>query len=189
MRVLSIDFDYFIDTNIDTRNNVFPDGYDEIPKDELKDLWNEVYIENPSVSEIGVTKEYYDLLDYLKTHKGSRILVCDSHKDIEMLFRTNEPIEELVHVDFHHDNYCTGSSLTCANWVRFFKEQYEEAKLTWVHREDSEIMSLFGEFPYDRTTNFNDFVQGDFDYIFICLSPEWTPPHLVPNFWTLVHNL
>ena len=89
---------------------------------------------------------------------------------------------ELINVDFHHDMYITGGdNLDCGNWLRFFKDLYPDANITWVRREDSDIESLEGDFPYKHTTDIS-VVKGDFDLVFLCFSSPWTPPHLKTYF-------
>ena len=89
---------------------------------------------------------------------------------------------ELINIDFHHDMYVTGGdTLDCGNWLRFLADIKPNAKITWVRREDSQVESLGGSFPYYHTTDITE-VQGEFDYIFLCFSSPWTPPHLMAKF-------
>lgn len=178
-RILSIDFDYFIGTDIDTRNFKFPDGEDLT---DVCDLWVNHYVKYPEIEEIGVTPTFDSFCEYLKTLTKGKVLISNSHRDIAFLFTLIENEElEVINIDFHHDNYITGGSkLDCANWVRHLMNVFPNTKFTWIKREDSEVASLFGDFPYPMTDDLN--IEGEFDYIFICLSPEWTPPHLFPHY-------
>lgn len=191
-RILSIDFDYFIDTDIDTRNNKFQDGEDDMSEQRLKNLWNYFYTTYPEIESIGVNENFSKCCDLLSRLKPSNIVIADSHKDIAELFPLIDKDEDLevINVDFHHDNYVSGgNTVDCANWVRHLKVVINpNAKITWVRRKDSETVSLFGEFPYEHTEDFN-IIKGDFDYVFICYSPEWTPPHLKDYFTNLCSHL
>ena len=40
MRILSIDFDYFVDTDMDTRLMYFPDGNDSLPAKLNEFIWD-----------------------------------------------------------------------------------------------------------------------------------------------------
>ena len=189
MRLLSIDFDYFIDTDLKTRDNKFPDGVDEKPKMQLECEWNYFYNTYPELNDLEVIEECDTLCRFLEHLERGKVLVAYSHKDIEKLFPLVMSAEELevVHIDFHHDNYISsGNTLDCANWLRHLMNRRDfnlKTEVLWIRREDSECESLEGVFPYPSTTEFN--VSGEFDYIFLCFSPEWTPPHLRKEYETL----
>lgn len=188
-RILSIDFDYFIDTDIHTRNTIFPKGVDEKPKDELEEEWEVAYV-NSKIAEVGVINTFETCCNALKNLRFGKVIVSDSHKEIARIFMklcSNDSLE-VINVDFHHDNYISGGNkVDCANWVRHLMKHFPDTKFTWIRREDSEMISLEGEFPYHSTTNFA--IEGEFDYIFICFSPEWTPPHLYPKFKELCQSV
>ncbi|MCD7825217.1 MAG: hypothetical protein LUH14_04555 [Clostridiaceae bacterium] len=190
MNILSIDFDFFIDTTITTRNTIFPSAEDAEPS-AVKKQWDLVYQHHPAVKKIGVIPAYdsfCSLLPSLAASATSRI--ADSHREIYPFITAQNPPEQqepirIMHVDFHHDNYCMyGSTLTCANWLRKIAEKYtcRFDNVTWVRREDSETVSLEGDFPYCSTTDFQCVFKEHYDLIFLCLSPEWTPPHLLPYY-------
>ena len=124
------------------------------------------------------------MCQFLKNLKCGKVLISDSHRKIKKLFGEIKPNEDLdlVHIDFHHDMYITGGDkLDCGNWLRFLIDIKPNANITWIRREDSDTDSLFGEFPYHHTTDISK-VQGEFDFIFICFSSPWTPPHLYNDF-------
>lgn len=177
-RILSIDFDYFLDTDLDTRNLKFPDGEDGMTDDKLVELWNYFYNKYPEIADIGVIKPFFNFCEDLSKLKRGAVYFAESHREIARFFPVIESEEhlEVVNIDFHHDNYAGGSQLDCSNWVRHLKEFKPNAHIKWIRREDSETASLFGDFPYEHTEDLT--IDGEFDYIFICFSPEWTPPHL-----------
>ena len=182
MNILSVDFDYFIDTDINIRNNIFPDGLDFQDEETTKKNWENVYHNHPEIKNIGVINDYYTLMGFLITHHIPKISVQDNHgcimKVIESMCDTNTPIN-MVNIDFHHDNYISsGNTLDCANWVRFLTDNYPNSSVKWVKRADSETVSLLGEFPYEMTNDLSEVLNTDYDLIFFCFSPEWTPPHL-----------
>ena len=190
MRILSIDFDYFINTDIDTRNNKFPDGVDEKPISTLEKEWKYMYDTYPEIKEIGVIDSFYSCLLLLESLKEGKVIVSDSHKEISKLFQLIDLKEELevIHIDFHHDNYVSGgNTIDCANWVRHLKDLKPDTDIKWYRREDSETVSLMGEYPYNSYTDLK--IKGEFDYIFLCFSPEWTPPHLRPYFNSYIKAL
>lgn len=185
MKILSIDFDYFIDANLRTRNDKFPDGEDCIDEKTLKKLWDYFYGEYPEIKEIGVIPEYNILLEYLREHKDTERVFYDSHKEIERLFDKLDTNSSITNVDFHSDNYISGGEkVDCANWVRIVKERYPDLHIEWIKREDSETENLLGVFPYEMTDMFE--LDENYDIIFLCFSPEWTPPHLRNLFEDLI---
>lgn len=191
MRILSIDFDYFVDTDMDTRLIYFPDGNDNLPVKMNRYIWNRCYDFKEELKNIGVIKDYDTICNFLSTQTPKKVLVADSHREMEKLFSDINPDEdlELINIDFHHDMFVTGGDkLDCGNWLRFLIDLKPDTKITWVRREDSDTDSLFGEFPYHHTTDISE-VQGEFDLIFICFSSPWTPPHLYNKFEEMVKTI
>ena len=184
-RILSIDFDYFINTDIETRNTLFPDG---IEKSEAlcSGEWIITYNYHPELLEITIIDDSFKMYDFLENHEKGEVFIYNSHREIKKILDLlkDEPLE-VVNIDFHHDNYISsGDTLDCANWVRHLMTNKPDTKFTWIRREDSELESLEGAFPYQHTTEFK--LEGEFDYIFLCFSPEWTPPHLMPYYRSLI---
>lgn len=179
MRLLSIDFDYFLDTDVFVRNNHFPDGTDL--KEDCDREWERCYTLYPGIRDIGVTEpEYSRITDIIREHKGL-FFHADSHREIVGLFDLLEPGSEVINIDFHHDNYISGGNTPdCANWVRFLKDRYPDCRIRWIKRSDSETASLTGDFPYEMSDECR--IEGSFDIIFLCFSPEWSPPHLRPAY-------
>ena len=191
MRILSIDFDYFVDTDMDTGLIYFPDGNDNLPVKMNRYIWNRRYDFKEELKNIGVIKDYDTICNFLSTQTPKKVLVADSHREMEKLFSDINPDEdlELINIDFHHDMFVTGGDkLDCGNWLRFLIDLKPDTKITWVRREDSDTDSLFGEFPYHHTTDISE-VQGEFDLIFICFSSPWTPPHLYNKFEEMVKTI
>ena len=184
-RILSIDFDYFINTDIKTRNTLFPDGVEK-PEPICYADWNTNYHCHPELNSITIIGDFFKMYDFLKNQKSREVFVYNSHRDIKrVLDLLKDEQLEVVNIDFHHDYYISsGNTLDCANWVRHLMTNKPDTKFKWIRREDSEVESLEGEFPYPHTTEFK--LEGEFDYIFLCFSPEWTPPHLMPYFKLLM---
>lgn len=157
-RVLSIDFDYFLDTDLSTRNEKFPDGIDEIPLEELDKQWGHFYNTYPEIKDIGVTDKFYTVCRALKRMTRGVVVISNSHKDIwDNVFNLISPEDEIevTNIDFHHDNYISGGNkVDCANWVRHLMNERPNTELTWIRRSDSEVSSLTGEFPYNHIEDF-----------------------------------
>lgn len=188
MRILSIDFDYFIDTSIEVREMYFPDGNDSFSPLLNKYIWGRCYDFYRDLEKIGVIADYDKMCDFLKNLKAKRVLIADSHREIEKFFSEIKADEELelINVDFHHDMFVTGGdNLDCGNWLRFLVDLKPDADIMWVRREDSDIESLSGTFPYYHTTDITE-IRGEFDLIFLCFSSPWSPPHLYDKFLDMV---
>lgn len=189
MKILSIDFDYFIDADISTRDEKFPVAEEITSQEEIQRVWDECYEHYPEIKDIGVISDYDLISKYLKEHPNTRRVVKDSHKFMYDLAFSSRPCDlEVVNIDFHHDRYIGGraSQVDCSNWVRFIEEEHPELKMKWVKRSDSETSSLLGEFPYETTEDLASVLNEDYDVIFLCFSPEWTPPHLRDLYNSLV---
>lgn len=192
--ILSIDFDYFLDVSTEERDTYFPKGSDEIPKDELAYMWEERYHIYPKLREVGVINEYYQLKNYLLTlniHKDC-FYMAETHKDIKNLVLKIPCTEKLyiVNIDFHHDyyHYYRGEdNYNCGNWLRRVVEERPDTKVKWIRRKDSQLYSLEGMFPFEHTTDITSIFNDKFNYVFICKSPEWSPPHLNKKFEELSH--
>jgi hypothetical protein len=181
-KILSIDFDYFIKCTSVQRDKYFPQGADEVEPTELAKMWEDKYKQFPLIKNTSVIDDYFYMGEYLK---GKKVFVADSHKDIRRVInrvKLGEDIE-VINVDFHHDYYHYFGNeqyfYNCGNWLRRLKEDRPSTSIIWVRREDSQIDSLEGEFPFNHSTMLKPILENmDFDFIFICKSPEWTPPHL-----------
>ena len=188
-RVLSIDFDYFINANIEQRNELFTNGSDEMPKELLNQLWNESYTKHPEIKNIGVINQYHSVYKFLMNGDyklNKNVFTAESHKDIVPYIKglDLDTVLEITNIDFHHDYYHYFSrehDWNCGNWLR---KIYEEDRFTvntdiiWVKRSDSDIRLLGGTFPHTIKQYLPPILRKKYDLIFICLSPEWTPPHL-----------
>lgn len=200
MNILSIDFDYFVDTDITTRNEIFPSGEDADPQTVQK-LWQRVYAAHPEIREIGVIPDY-DLFCQKLPALAAKANACahaQSHREIYDFIHSYCPAGpqakstmRITNIDFHHDNYCMyGGQVTCANWLRKIIEDYglPAENICWVKREDSELFSLEGKFPYSMASDIKTGLSFSYEYIFLCFSPEWTPPHLTGYYEKLVEKL
>lgn len=187
--ILSVDFDYFLDVSSEERDMYFPPGSEEIPKEKIASMWEERYRQYPELSKIGVINEYYLLKNFLHTLNlnPENLYKSDTHKDIKRILHKIPKNKQLyiVNIDYHHDyyHYYRGEdNYNCGNWLRRVVEERPDTKVKWIRRKDSQLISLEGMFPFENTTDIKSVFKENFDFVFICKSPEWSPPHLNNKF-------
>lgn len=205
-RVLSIDWDYFINATAKQRSYLFPDGCNESISYKLQDfIWNTHYSSSlkNELRSISILKDDYELIHYIiqkfvnrHSHTDPNNLytklmsVAISHKwiyDFVMQRIDKDEEFEVYNIDFHHDMYCyktNGEEVNCGNWVNCLLEKRPNMKYYWVKREDSDSRVIGGEVDC-KTKPIEELKDLDFDYVFICRSDCWSPPHLDNYFETL----
>jgi hypothetical protein len=206
LRVLSIDFDYFVDATIGERAELFPDANDNLPAELGAYIWATHYAEesiNPHkrpLKDIDVRREELSqLMECICDwgHDIGWIAICESHKHILGYIETllgkygNWHAIQLLHIDHHTDCYDIGNELNCGNWLncldRLIIRYGGGMKVTWVGNVDSDndttgaikhrIIDRCGK--WDMLKDTKDFFSGEApDFIFLCKSSPWTPPHL-----------
>lgn len=210
-RILSLDWDYFINATEFQRGMLFPDGGDESISYELQDLlWDYHYrsISGEELLSLGVIDDFFPVLNilnnfvlqYLHTSENDlkkEVLVTISHRWIYdfIMQRTSVGEEfEVYNVDFHHDMYnfrVKHERVNCGNWVNCLLEDRPKMKYHWVKREDSDILTTGDEPVFCTMLDLKDLKDLDFDYVFICRSDCWSPPHLDARFsalWNTIRN-
>jgi hypothetical protein len=190
--VLSIDFDYFIDASSKEREMYFHNVNDEMDSNKVQAFWKASYLQHPELKKVGVIEDFYYVLNRLRKMDipVGNMLKADSHKSIMDLIDSIPKSQQLmiVNIDFHHDyyHYYTGNDkVNCGNWLRRVVEERPDTKVQWIRREDSQLYSLDGKFPFEHTEDIKVIHNKNFDYVFICSSPEWSPPHLKDKFHQL----
>lgn len=207
LKVLSIDWDYFVDASYIYRARYFPDGGEFSPTIE-NHVWGGRYsaaiVNKSPITNIGIKeKEYKDICTILKNHKDLvAYSIGLSHKSIidflielrkeqkEHITKTlfDIPLEnikfDITNIDFHHDIYTTNDQDDCGNWALNLNKKYNMLNsYTWIKQKDSD------EFDHNILTcqskesdNIKDILNERYDAIFICKSTLWSPPHLDNKF-------
>lgn len=201
LRVLSIDWDYFVKASMVERMTMFPDGGNENMAKVLRDIvWAGRYV-TPDLEKVGVKDSTVafteDLMKSLKAHTPAATWVVDSHsvlysvvKDTYKRLRKNKI--ELVNIDFHHDVYGQDYDVNCGNWLRVLDHELEnmDNHYTWVGHADSDMEAWEdmeqgdhnGSMTFITDLNSIDLVGTKWDVVFLCRSDMWSPPHLDDNF-------
>lgn len=192
VNVLSIDWDYFINADFNTRATLFPDtpneGYGSYVQDSI---WQSRYA-GTSLKKVGIdTPALEKVKDCLNNNAPyAKVMMTRSHKFAYDFLKDIDDEINLVNVDFHHDVYTQDlSALNCGNWLCKVMDEHK-GKYTWVARETSD-MDICLEY-YDRldiTYDLDILQDYEWDMIFICRSDMWSPPHLDKEFSNLVKML
>lgn len=189
MRVLSIDWDYFISANMSERAVLFPDGGAEEVSEYVQDMiWMGRYVD-PRLEKIGVEKQAISDIKRIlrKADRGrTKYMIADSHKHIYDFILDNKHSWDdnilVANIDFHHDVYGKGSTeLHCGNWMIHLMNKYGSKGIyRWIARKDSDFIS----YPRLNTVveNFSSIEGDEFDLVYICRSGMWSPPHLDEEF-------
>ena len=195
-KFLSIDWDFFIDADFDQRSLLFPDGGDE-NSSLSKYIWDSLY-RNPELTKVGVS-DYGTLLTILNNFSG-QCYFADSHRyAYDFIMDRTSPDEEfeVYNIDFHHDlyNYRTGNErVNCGNWGTILREDRPNMKFIWVKKPDSDPMTI-GNFEVDcdmwDIEQFREYIKHnpDFDFLYMCRSSIWSPPHLDKYFIRALRTL
>lgn len=205
MKILSIDWDYFINVDIKTRLSQFPDGGNEnLPYFIQNIIWGSKYISNEytqSIEHVGVREKDYNLIIKILKNQLPNIPVDlgISHKGIYMfieeLLKNTSTITtlDIINIDFHHDLYGIGEGLNCGNWMNKVLEKKGEYKklkninYIWIKCEDSEE-NYKGKYK-PKIMKLEEIKEFKFDGVYICRSDMWSPPHLDDYFTRLVRSI
>lgn len=197
-RILSIDFDFFVNTSKSIIAMCYPDGVD-VPTELSKLIWAQKYIPNTTtyniLSHVDINYKLFEQCCSIiaKQDKSIPVLIAQSHKEIYDFICSNvkflDPID-IVNIDFHHDLFNDNEEIDCGNWLRHAKHNFDDCKIHWIARKESlEIYNISEEerskigIEYD----FDTIKDGYFDMLFLCRSDPWVPPHLDVYFDEMVN--
>lgn len=207
MKILSIDWDYFIGATALERAALMPDGGNEnIPQAFQNAIWVSHYIPdaNPvikgcrrSLKDIPIRRqELIDLRTLLAATvtKKTRVYIAESHADIFNPLKaiTREFTEEfeLINIDHHHDCWRYGEDscpVDCGNWLaKVIEQSHDNAHVSWVSNPDSEGWEL-GDLNPKTMRQIGHYQK--FDMVFLCRSGMWSLPHLDKYFLILAQYL
>lgn len=199
IKLLSVDFDYFANITNYFRMTNFPDGGNEDLGKDLQDIiWGGRYASNPDfIKKCPVKKKE---LEYMKqifeNNSHAEYTLAKSHLSIinllSTLARDFKPIE-IYNVDFHHDLYFK-RDFTCGNWLEKFYDFLDVKKTLWICDKESMIeydIDYNNEISqtFSHTFNIKDLDGIKFDYLFLCQSTMWSPPHLDKYFISLANSM
>lgn len=194
-RFLSVDFDYFPACGSRQRGALFPRCGEEDEQILVLDAWREAYARHPDeLPAVGVIPAYYRFLGLFADCRAEAA-AAESHAEIVpfVLDRTKHgEVFELRNVDFHHDRYCLrapGRRYSCANWAQEMQLDRPGMRYLWTAREDSETALLGGGGVQPAADALEEVLAQAYDFIFLCRSGIWSPPHLDGHFALLARAL
>lgn len=203
-RVLSIDFDFFQDTDAYTMVSNYPDGIDATTF--LSSLiWIGHYAKKPNqekglIDSVSINEHLFkQIVQVIRNQENHQIpvLVCNSHIHIYNEIINGYPEWEedggqlfIDHIDFHHDFENGNKEVDCGNWLGKVLEKYPNAHVRWFARElGVDIFKIDREKLAPYAFNLDDILNQQYDFIFLCRSDNWLPPHLDPYFHDLLNEL
>lgn len=181
LKVLSIDWDYFINATAEERYSLFPDGGNEDIPYYIQDIiWTTHY--NGKLEQIGIKEKDLELTKGLIAGNFDKIMIANSHKHIYNFIEDNFFEDDIMvtNIDFHHDLFGAGDTkrkeIDCGNWMAKLFENYN-CRYRWINQKDSNKEVETDILPIEEIT-IEDILKEDFDLLFICKSGVWSPPHL-----------
>lgn len=187
MRILSIDFDYFVNPTTLQRVRYFPDGGQEMSDTLNAIVWAGAYArskiitkkaddETNSLVNVELLKKPLQTIHNIIIAQGNiRYMVADSHSHAYDFIRENwdRSTTELYNIDSHHDTYDVGEEVNCGNWLRRLMEKGVVDTAYWVNQPDSELADNL-----TKVIPFSELPKTGYDLVYICRSSWWTPPHM-----------
>lgn len=193
-RILSIDWDYFIDASLESRVADFPDGH--VFGQQLESIiWASHYASNSGLAKMGVNTKALsrvkeNILPRIRAGRIRMIMCAFNHNECYQFIHKCLCVDEednisLTNIDFHHDTWeVEDNSVTAGNWLTHLKQEFgDAAKLRWVGCKDSPG----SDYSWLSPVSLSAALKLEYDYIFICKSGLWSPPHLDGRFNDLAY--
>lgn len=196
LKVLSIDFDYFLRAVDPKAWNFFPDSHCEFGTELQTVIWSSIYASAArngfKMEELfGVDQAKLDqVMAFLQEHPACEVIAADSHVRIfsvitdalehrKLLTGTHPGPIDLAHIDDHHDSrpLDTPDQVDCGNWVTALHKQRLIHSVKWYCNDESSTECINKKVEVRKDLN-EALAQGPFDIIFLCRSGAFVPPHL-----------
>lgn len=159
MKICSIDFNYFLNVDNDTRSKLFPND----PHRKGMDFEN-AYKKWGNKS--GVPLKDLDILkNILKNNKSKEVIIINQHKDllsylpIVFSLGSDKKCIEITHIDNFHDCY-PQEGVNSNNWLDLIKNKVE---VKWYHNTWSDISSSLH--PEGVPFHQSIYKEGEFDNV------------------------
>ena len=200
MNVLSIDMDFISDKYAeDVKSGSFDSKNPHIK------WWMYFNFKKSDRSEMDINYTnlafIFDILNFF-INKNKKIIFAINHDSILLELDKIDDRFDIINIDHHHDIlYCSDcivdvekfNYISCGNWIWYLNFKNKINSYTWIKNKNSSIFNE-GISNSKKPTNYNSFLRDelsfnikdiDFDFIFICLSPNF----IMPEHWQYFHML
>lgn len=177
--VITIDFDIIMAPSINLYNN-------DVPRATWDILLNSPYMQLLTIDSWHYQRLTQFILKCFSQMDKENIHFINSHEHVVNCIRDNEEYS-IVNIDHHHDvcynpkdieNKC--DELTCANWLKWLRENKIIRRYLWIHNKNSTMPADDIKDMVDTEITIEDFDLDKLavpDELVICLSPSWVPPN------------
>lgn len=203
MKVLSIDIDFITDN--------YSDKISKFGGSPANIKWNNFY-KNANLNEINTDINYENfsyILDIFNkcAKKNSNVMFAINHHSILLELDkdcNNSKKIDIINIDHHHDilynpdeiiNVEKFDHVNCGTWVWYLENAGRINSYCWVKNKNSSIFNegmTSGKNPNNYKACYKDELKMEidirdieFDFIFVCLSPEF----ILPEHWSYFHML
>lgn len=192
MKVLSIDWDYFVNADDSFRIMNFPDGNNRLSAELQNMIWSTKYAGNAELEKIGILEEHLsDVVGHIakacfKKKSPLRSANTEHCGILRTIAETTTGKIEVYNVDFHSDAYKLRKEEEphCGNWLTYLHRRKKIKRAVWIRNENHYTIPKeeYGEQhetpAWLEISDISIIRNMNFDVVFICHSPAWSPPHL-----------
>lgn len=186
-KVLSIDFDYIMGPTINLYNDIC--AGDIAPSR----VWDRLEKERNIEASLKYDKENLDLIYRLvakvaKTVSNTkRIMFAENHDMIlKLLCEDDGNKYDVYNVDQHHDIFYSEEQYkdvaefgkaSVGNWVLYLQQNGFLESYHWAKNSTSGKLQEKWDFQFEELSKYQakSLMDIDFDYLFVCGSPQWVP--------------
>lgn len=180
VKILSIDFDYFQIVSPELIK-FYPEGYDYTVKESVA-AWKDSY-GRADIGSVSINEEEMFLIKGLLGRQTAikKAMIAGSHKNIYDFVKGACLGRDvlLYNIDMHHDMFNKNPELDCGNWIGHLSQISKQLVIKWVCNPVSEeVYGLNEKIRSYLLHSIREIDVSDFDYVFLCRSDAWVPPHL-----------
>ena len=184
MNILSIDFDWIMEPNIEAYNHFVQAPLEFGVEESWKRIKEKIYDINLECD----IKKFEQLYFLIKKHtsylKNEDIIISNYHNELFNFLNYLSNINKserfnVINIDHHHDlGYLDDdlSMVNIGNWMGCAYKNFNIDNYLWIGNKNSTLPFDNHDFlNYFYTTDFNIINDITIDKIFICSSWEWVP--------------
>lgn len=194
IKVLSVDWDYFINEINTTQRTCMPDLPNEkYPMGLMNTIWVTCYstsiINKVDFNKIGIDMKNLKILKRIMDNQSNKtqFFVTSSHARIyyaiERKARMMNDYEiSIVNLDEHDDLSNYNNYIDCGNWGSNLISDFNVSEFIWYYNNNTAEESIEKAYKYNVTAlspehDLTELLGEKYDLVFICKSEPWTFPH------------